>query len=48
MTQGLQPARWRMPRGGLAAFAAMAVVVMETHGVGQTRNGRRRRRPTTP
>ena len=37
MTQGLQPARRRLARAAvLAAFAAMAVVVMETHGVGQT------------
>ena len=38
MTQGLQPARWRLTRAAmLAAVAAMAVVVMETHGVGQGR-----------
>ena len=37
MTQGLQPARRRLARAAvLAACAAMAVVVMETHGVGQT------------
>ena len=37
MTQGWQPARRRMARAAvLAAFGAMAVVVMETHGVGQT------------
>ena len=37
MTQGWQPARRRLARAAvLAAFAAMAVVVMETHGVGQT------------
>jgi predicted dehydrogenase len=37
MTQGLQPARWRLTRAAvLAALAATTVVVMETHGVGQT------------
>ena len=44
MTQGLQPARWRLTRAAVfAAFAAMAVVVMETHGVGQTSGIDRRR-----
>ena len=37
MTHGLQPARRRLARAAvLAACSAMAVVVMETHGVGQT------------
>src|SRR4029077_2028123 len=37
MTQGLHPARRRLTGVAvLAAFAAMAVGVMETHGVGQT------------
>ncbi len=37
MTHGWQPARRRLARAAvLAACSAMAVVVMETHGVGQT------------